>query len=99
MESIAVVYASFGATGLVAIGLIVTWVRNGRSQAKRDGVIEANQKTIIAQQEVLFTKLGEVGREVTSIKTNCATVSTSLKERVITSERDIKEMKTKVGVQ
>lgn len=79
------------------LGLIATWIKNGRSQAKRDGKLEANQKNIINQLEDPETGLSAINEKCHRFETHCATVSTALDGRVTATERDIKELKQKAA--
>ena len=46
--------AQWGATGVIAIALIVTWIRNGRDKAKKYGALE--------------TEVGNLKDRVTEVK-------------------------------
>lgn len=83
---------AFAVIGVVflAIGLVATWVRNGRGQAKRDGVLEEKINSIDKRLEDENTGLGAIKNSVEEIKVNCASVTGSFKERFKNLEEDKK---------
>jgi len=83
-------------TAAVAIGgVLLSWRRNGKSQAARDARIHANQQHIIEKIDDPNDGLSAINEKVNNMVNNCAIVSTGLSERVKTAERDIKELKQK----
>ncbi len=74
--------------GIVAFSLGMTWIRNGRSQAKRDGVMEERIKGINKKLEDPNTGLGAIKTSVEHVKLNCAEVTSSFKERIKNLEGD-----------
>jgi len=96
--------ASLATSGLVAIGLIVTWVHNGRTQAERDidiaekqtqrdQVLASNQKTILRRLDDEDTGLSALNNKIQSFNLHCAKTSTGLNGRITATEREIKELK------
>lgn len=82
-------------TAAVAVGgVIVTWRRNGRNQAKRDERLNLNQENIIKKLDDPTHGLTAINDKVNDMKNHCATVSTGLTERMKAAERDIKEAKS-----
>ena len=79
----------------VGLGLIGTWIRNGRSQSKRNQTIIDNQANILARLNDETTGLTALNEKMHTYETHCAGMSTGLSERVIAAERDIKELKHK----
>ena len=75
---------AFAVIGVVflAIGLVATWVRNGRSQAKRDGVMEERIKGINKKLEDPNTGLGAIKKSVEHVKVNCAKVTAAFGEKL-----------------
>ncbi|MBA7639541.1 hypothetical protein ES703_47200 [subsurface metagenome] len=73
---------------IVAIGLIVTWVRNGRSQSKRNGVIEERINGINKRLDDENTGLGAIKSSVDKQEVNCAKITSSFKERIKNLEGD-----------
>ncbi|KKM84017.1 hypothetical protein LCGC14_1303420 [marine sediment metagenome] len=73
---------------IIALGLGMTWIRNGRSQAKRDGVMEERIKGINKQLEDPSTGLGAIKESVDNMKVHCAEVTSSFKERLKNLEED-----------
>ncbi len=93
-------------TLFVTCGLIVTWVRNGRSQkardsriareqAERDQKLTTNQETILRRLDDPQTGLTGMSETIHTFKETCAKVSTSLEQRVQHHEREIVELKQK----
>ncbi|MBA7664678.1 hypothetical protein ES703_72739 [subsurface metagenome] len=90
-----VVGASWVTAAVAVGGVIVTWRHNGRNQAKRDERLELNQENIIKKLDDPKHGLAAIDDKVNNMVNHCATVSTGLTERMITAERDIKEVKAK----
>ena len=84
-------------TGLVAMGLAGTWIRNGKSQTKRDQEIKDNQGYIIKKLDDSNTGLSAINEKLHNFETHCAQVSTSLDERVLGLDKDIEELKKGKG--
>ena len=83
-------------TAAVAIGgVLLSWRRNGKSQAARDTRIQTNQEHIIQKIDDPTDGLTAINEKVNNMVNNCAIVSTGLSERVKTAERDIHELKSK----
>lgn len=80
------------ASGAV-VGLIMTWRKNGKSQAKRDERIKLNQENIMKTLDDKDEGLAALNRKMNSVTNHCAIVSTGLTERVKAAERDIGEIK------
>lgn len=73
---------------IVAIGLTITWIRNGRSQAKRDGVIEEKINGLSKRLEDKDNGLGAIKKSVDDQRVHCAGVTSSFKERLKDLEGD-----------
>ena len=83
-------------TAAVAVGgVIVTWRRNGKNQAKRDERLTLNQGNIIKTLADPVHGLTAINDKVADMKGHCGVVSTGLTERMVAAERDIKEVKAK----
>ena len=89
-----VVGASWLTAAVAVGGVIVTWRRNGKSQAKRDERIVLNQENILKQLGDETHGLVAIDDKVNNMVNHCATVSTGLTGRMNTAERDIKEIKS-----
>lgn len=89
---------------IVAVGLIATWRKNGRTQADRD--IARAEKDAAFQQEIKseFKHINEelksddhglvaLAVSVGNFKTHCAEVSTKLSGKVEANTKDITELK------
>ena len=92
MEHWLIIAQGFG-TIFIAVGLVTAWVKNGRSQARRDQKLVDNQKNIIDRLDNPNTGLTALKTGITDMQRHCATTSTALTGRVNTLERDIKELK------
>jgi len=92
---IIVVIAQGSATALIAIGLGVTWIRNGRTQAVKYGKLETEAKNTGIKVDSLTDTVKEIDKKVDKFQTHCADVSGRMDERVNATERDIHELKAK----
>jgi len=70
----------------VAIGLIATWLRSGKSQARRDGLLEERIAGIQKLLDNEHTGLGAIKKSVEDQKVHCATMTSSFAERIKTLE-------------
>ena len=83
-------------TAGVAVGVvIVTWQRNGKSQAKRDERLELNQQNIMNTLGDPSHGLTAMNDKVNNLANHCASVTAGFAERINAAERDIKELKVK----
>ncbi|GAI06908.1 unnamed protein product [marine sediment metagenome] len=73
---------------IVAIGLAATWIHNGRSQSKRDGIIEERINGIKTKLEDPNTGLGAIKKSVEDQAVHCASITSSFKERLKDLEKD-----------
>ena len=73
---------------IVAVGLIITWVRNGKSQSKRDGVLEERINGINKRLEDENTGLGAIKTAVENQKVHCAKITSSFAEKIKNLEGD-----------
>ena len=80
----------FSAAGIsiVAIGLLITWVRNGRSQAKRDGILEERINGIQSRLDDEHTGLGSIKKSVEKQEVHCAKITSSFAEKIKHLEED-----------
>ena len=92
---IVVAGSSFVVALAAAGGVIMTWRKNGKSQAARDERIALTQENIMKKLEDPKDGLSAINEKVNNMVNHCATVSTGLTERVKTAERDIKDLKKK----
>jgi len=73
---------------ILAIGLAVTWIRNGRGQAKRDGAIEEKINGLSKRLEDKDNGLSAIKKSVDEQRVHCAGITSSFKERLKDLERD-----------
>lgn len=85
--------AQSAATAIIGIGLIATWLRNGKDRSKDLGSLETEVKNIQSTLNDPNYGLGALKEDISAFKTHCAQVSTSLAERVGGAEKDINELK------
>lgn len=78
---------------LIGIGLIATWVRNGRSQSEQLGGLKTDVRNIQNSLDNPDYGLGALNNKAAEYKAHCAKVSTSLSERVKSHEKAIDEIK------
>lgn len=89
------ILAQWIATGIIAIAVILTWVKNGRSQAKEWGSFTNEVKHIKEALEDPDQGLGALKKGITDMQTNCAKVSGKLGEKVYHLEDEVDELKRK----
>ncbi len=86
-----------GSSMVVAVvavgGVLVSWRRNGKSQAARDERISLNQENIIKKLDDPKKGLSAINDKVADMKAHCGVISTGLTERMKAAERDIHELK------
>ena len=80
----------FSVTGviIVALGLVITWVRNGRSQSKRDGVLEERISNLSKKLDDENTGLGAIKKSIDKQEVHCAGITSSFEARIKGLERD-----------
>ncbi|MBA7541069.1 hypothetical protein ES705_33376 [subsurface metagenome] len=67
---------------IVAVGLIATWVRNGRNQSKRDGILEERINNLSKKLDDENTGLGAIKKCVDKQAIHCAGITGSFEERI-----------------
>ena len=104
-EMILAVAAVIGVGGSF-IGLGVTWHKNGSAQkqrdisnakalTERDTILTQNQDAILRRLDDDRTGLAALNEKQNQMTNHCTEVSTGFAGRIITTERDIKELKQK----
>lgn len=73
---------------IVAVGLVATWIQNGRNQAKRDGILEERINGIQSRLDDENTGLGSIKKSVEEQNVHCAKMTTSFDERIKGLEKD-----------
>ena len=85
-EIVAIILAS-----MTGIGLIGTWIRNGRQNLKENATLEANLKAEIkdVKDDIKHPEYGlsAINKKLAEQLLYCAKTSTSLKERVTSLEK------------
>ena len=79
--------ASIVGVSVIGIGLIATWVRNGRSQAKGRGVLETEIRNVKDKLDDEYTGLGAIKTAVDEQRLNCAEISSGFRERIKNLEK------------
>lgn len=74
--------------GVIAIALVFTWYRNGRGQSEKYGALTEQVKQVNSHLDEHGKKLDAIQTAVNEQKVNCATISTSLEERIEAAERE-----------
>jgi len=80
MES-GVIFSMAGVV-VVALGLAATWIRNGRHQAKRDGVLEQRMKGVEDKLDDDNNGLSAIKKSVDDQRVHCAGVTSAFNERI-----------------
>ena len=73
---------SSAGVGLIGLGLIATWFRNGKSSSKAYGSMENRVKSVEDKLVNPDTGLGAIKRSVDQQALHCARISTSYGERI-----------------
>ncbi len=82
--------AQWTATLLVAVGLIATWIRNGRSQGEKYGKLESKVDDISKDiKDEIKPELKSIHACVSGMRTHCAEVSSGLAERMKHVEKEV----------
>ncbi len=90
--------AQWAATVLVAIGLVATWFRNGRSQGEKYGKLESKVDDISKDiKDDIKPELKSIHDCVSGMRTHCAEVSSGLAERTKHVEKEVGELKERKG--
>ncbi len=66
----------------VALGLTVTWIRNGKSQAVRDGILEQRMKGVEDKLSDENNGLSAIKKSVDDQRVKCAGTVGSFQERL-----------------
>ncbi len=77
----------------VVVGLVATWVRNGRSVERKTGAYERDIKSIKSDLSHPEYGLFALSQSINDVKGNCRGVTAGFKERLIAHDREIKEVK------
>ncbi len=74
----------------IGIGLIKTWTRNGHDASEKYGVLTEQVKESNKKLDGHGKKLDAIQVAVSEQRTNCATISTALQERITSIEREVR---------
>ena len=72
---------------IIGLGLIGTWVRNGRSQGKQLGSLDTRMENLDKKLDDPNTGLGAIKNSVDNQAINCARITSSYSERIKTLEK------------
>jgi len=78
---------------LIGLGLIATWVKNGRGQAKEFGALQENLKSVNDKLADPSNGLGALNTKMGKFQTTCAFTRASYDQKIKGAEEDIKELK------
>lgn len=92
---IVVAGASMVTAGVAVVGVVMTWRKNGKTQAARDERIALNQENIMGKLDDPKHGLTAINDKVNDMVNHCGRVSTGIDGRLVAAERDIKELKAK----
>lgn len=81
------VVAQWCATGVIAVALIVSWVRNGKNQSEEWGSLQTEVKNIQKQLDDPNQGLGAIKKSVDEQKTHCASITSEFEQRIAATER------------
>lgn len=87
--------AQWIATGAIFLGLVVTLVKNGKSQAKEYGALGKKVDDIKDDLTGAREDIKSLDDKIDGIKENCASKTTEFNERLLTNEREIAELRNK----
>jgi len=77
------------------LGLIGTWVRNGRSQTAKFATLQTHVEGISKKLEDPAHGLGALSEKLGNFQTDCAFTRAGYDERIKGAQEDIKELKRK----
>lgn len=86
--SVWLIAGSWGGTGLVAVGLIVTWMRNGKSQSEKFGKIQERLNNVAEDIGEIKTVTSTIKETVNEQRNHCTKISTGLDLRVKFLEKE-----------
>ena len=72
---------------VVGVGLIATWVRNGRSSARNLGSLETGLKNMERKLDDENTGLGAIKKSVDDQRVHCAKITSAYGERIKSLEK------------
>lgn len=78
---------------LVALGLIGTWVKNGRASGREHGGLNAELTGINNKLSDENYGLSALGEKINDMQKHCASVTAGFSERIKGVEDDVKEIK------
>lgn len=79
--------SSVGGVVVVAVGLVATWRKNGKSQAARDQELKDDLKAVIRRLDDPNTGLSAMDRNLNEVQKNCAGTVAGFNERLKTLEK------------
>jgi len=85
--------SAIGGNVLIGVGLAITWMRNGKSQASKYGSLQNEVKNTGKEVANLAVAARDIAIRVGQFEAHCQGVSGRLDERVHAAERDIKGLK------
>ncbi len=85
--------AQWGATGVIAIALIVSWVRNGRSRSEEWGSLKTDVANIKTKLEDPNHGLGAIKKSVDEQKIHCASMTSKFEQKIYSIEERGKRKK------
>ncbi len=74
---------------IVSVGLIATWVRNGKSNAKTYGRFEKKVEDLCDKVDGLEDKMDKVVTDTTTMKIHCAEVSSTYGQKIKNIESEV----------
>ena len=91
--SLIIAVAAVGGNVLIAAGLVATWSRNGRSQASKYGSLETVVRNTGEKVDDLTATVKGLDCKVDKFQNHCADISGRMDERLLTTEREIRDLK------
>jgi len=81
------ILAQWGATTVLALGLVVTWARNGRSQTRENEAMKKDLEHIKEKIDDEHSGLGAIKESVDKQENRCASVTADYHARIIALEK------------
>lgn len=83
--------------GILAIGLIVTWIKNGRNKSEEYGALKKDVEKVNQKLDNENYGLIALNNKVGKFETHCASVSGRLDERVKVNDKRLDRLEAKAN--
>ncbi len=67
---------------IVGGGLVFTWIRNGRSNARSLGSMEQTLKTVVKTVDETREEVSDIGKKMVDVQVNCAKTTSAFDQKI-----------------